>query len=157
MISHPFEPVIDNHSNILILGSFPSVKSREVSFYYGNKNNRFFKVLSNIFHEDFYHVDIETKKKLLSKYHIALFDVIKSCDIKGSSDSSITNVVVNDIEDLLQRYPIKKIIVNGNKAYELFTKYFPNLEVTLLPSTSSANAKYSLEELTTIYQKEILL
>jgi len=155
------KPFIDNNSSILILGSFPSVKSREEEFYYAHKSNRFYKVLSNIFNE-LLPTSIESKKELLVKHHIALYDVIYSCDISNSDDSSIRNVTPINIKELLDKFPnINRIIVNGNKAKELFNKYLikdidtHKIDVKFAPSTSSANAKMSLENLIEIYSKYI--
>lgn len=156
------EPFFNDDSEVLILGSFPSVKSREEEFYYAHKSNRFYKVLSNIFNEQL-PTSIEEKKELLVKHHIALYDVIYSCDISNSDDSSIRNVTPIDIKELLSRYPnINRIIINGNKAKELFNKYLlkdidtKNIRVRYAPSTSSANAKMSLEQLVEIYKKYLV-
>jgi hypoxanthine-DNA glycosylase len=143
---HNIDPVFDKDSKILILGSFPSVKSREKQFYYGHPQNRFWKVLSTIFNEELPQ-KIEEKKQFLLKNNIAVWDVIKSCDITGSSDSSITNVNINDIYRILNFANIKTIYINGDKSYSLFKKYFKELNAVKLPSTSPANAKYSLERL----------
>lgn len=153
------EPFIDYNSSILILGSFPSVKSREVGFYYGHPQNRFYKVLANIFKSPL-PISIEPKKELLKKYHIALYDVIYSCDIINSGDSSIKNVTPIDIKELILKYPnIKTIILNGNKAKELFNRYLlkdidtKNIDIYYAPSSSPANAKMNLEELIYIYKE----
>ncbi|MBQ6921169.1 MAG: DNA-deoxyinosine glycosylase [Bacilli bacterium] len=156
------KPFIDNNSFILILGSFPSIKTREVGFYYGHPQNRFYKVISNIFNEQL-PTSIEEKKELLVKHHIALYDVIYSCDISNSEDSSIRNVTPINIKELLDKFPnINRIIVNGNKAKELFNRYLikdidtQNIEIGYAPSTSSANAKMSLEQLVEIYKQFII-
>ncbi len=155
------EPFINDDSEVLILGSFPSVKSREEEFYYAHKSNRFYKVLSNIFFEPL-PTSIESKKELLIKHHIALYDVIYSCDISNSDDSSIRNVTPINIKELLDKFPnINRIIINGNKAKELFNRYLlkdidtQNIEIGYAPSTSSANAKMSLDSLIEIYSKYI--
>ena len=147
--THNFDPVYDKKSRVLILGSFPSVKSREIAFYYGHPQNRFWKVLGSVFNEEV-PKDIEGKKNFLLKHHIALWDVIKSCDIVGSSDSSISNVVINDLELIFKIANIEKVFVNGTKAYELYMKYGYEKykkEAIKLPSTSPANAVYSLDKL----------
>lgn len=156
------EPFINDDSEVLILGSFPSVKTRVVGFYYAHPQNRFYKVLSNIFFEQL-PASMEPKKELLVKHHIALYDVIYSCDISNSDDSSIRNVTPIDIKELLDKYPnIKTIILNGNKAKELFNKYLSKdidthrVDVKFAPSTSSANAKMSLDDLVVIYSKVML-
>ena len=146
---HEFPPVYDEHSEILILGSFPSVKSREQGFYYGHPQNRFWKVIAGLF-ECKVPVTIEQKKEMLLARHIAVWDVIASCEIVGSSDSSIKNVVVNDISSILSAAPVKSIFANGAKSKELYDKYVyakTKREIIKLPSTSPANAAYSLQRL----------
>ena len=157
-ISHEsISPFIDDNSTILILGSFPSVKTREIGFYYGHPQNRFYKVISGIFNEDM-PISILDKTQLLSKHHIALYDVIYECDIIGSSDSSIKNVIPIDIKDILNRYPhIKTIILNGGLAKKLFDKYLledinSNISIRYCPSTSPANAKMNLSQLIDAYK-----
>lgn len=149
-VKHMFLPVYNEESRILILGSFPSVKSRENQFYYGHPQNRFWKVLAGIFKETVPQT-IEEKKTLLLTHHIAVWDVIDSCDIVGSSDSSIKNVVPNDMGVILSKAEIHGIFANGGKAHQLFVKYcwkegMPPLGK--LPSTSPANAAWSLDRLT---------
>ena len=154
MFNHSFEAVYDKNSVYLFLGSFPSVKSREYNFYYMHPKNRFYLLLKEVFNDDFTTSDINKKRELLLKHKIALFDVIKSCEIVGSSDSSIKNVIPNDIEYIVKNSNIRKIILNGKLAYNLFIKYNPSLKDMsyYLPSTSPANAKCSLGKL-----KEVLL
>ena len=146
-IVHSFEPVYDKASEILILGTLPSVKSRENNFYYGHKQNRFWKVLATLLKEPVPDT-IEEKKAMLLAHRIALWDVIQSCDIKGSSDSSIKNVQPTDIGMILEKTNITRIYANGNKAGQLYKRYqFPvtGIEAMVLPSTSPANAAWSLE------------
>lgn len=148
-IVHSFEPVYDKASEILILGTLPSVKSRENNFYYGHKQNRFWKVLATLLKEPVPDT-IEEKKAMLLAHRIALWDVIQSCDIKGSSDSSIKNVQPTDIGMILEKTNITRIYANGNKAGQLYKRYqFPvtGIEAMVLPSTSLANAAWSLERL----------
>ena len=148
-VTHTFEPVFDEESQILILGTFPSVKSRENHFYYGHPQNRFWKVLSNLCAEPT-PVSIEEKKVFLLENHIAIWDVIEECDIVGSSDNSIKNAVPCDLGRILSQAPIKQIFANGGKAYELYQKYsYPVLkrEITKLPSTSPANAAFQMDKL----------
>lgn len=142
-----FEPVVDKNSKILILGSFPSVKSREINFYYGNKQNKIWKIFENFFKEKIGE-NIENKKAFLLSHKIAMWDIVKSSNIKGSSDSDIlkNNYEINDILKLLKKYPnIKNIYCNGKLSYNLTLKYFPNLKVNYLPSTSPANVSFKLE------------
>lgn len=148
-ITHTFEPVYDADSRILILGTLPSVKSRENNFYYGHKQNRFWKLLANLLEEP-QPVTIEEKKCMLLKHHIAIWDVIQSCDIKGSSDSSIKNVEPTDIRRILAAADIKQIYANGNKAGQLYKKYqqpVTGREAIVLPSTSPANAAWTFDRL----------
>ena len=153
-VNHSFPIFIDSNSKIFILGSFPSVKSREEDFYYMHKQNRFYKILSNLFNEDFYNVDINTKKELLSKYHIALYDIIDSCEIENSNEKTIKKVVPSNIKEYIKNTNIKHIFINGNKAKELFIKYNNDLinMTTFLPSTSARNARFNLEKLTNEYK-----
>lgn len=149
MILHNIPPVWDENSKILILGSFPSVKSRSTQFFYGHAQNRFWRLLSSLLGEGV-PGSIEDKKKLLLKYHIALWDVVKSCDISGSSDSSIKNVTPNDLSQIINGSRVRKIFTNGQTAYKLYNKYiFPitSIEAHPLPSTSPANAAYNMERL----------
>lgn len=148
-IVHSFEPVYDKASEILILGTLPSVKSRENNFYYGHKQNRFWKVLAALLKEPLPDT-IEEKKTMLLAHRIALWDVIQSCDIKGSSDSSIKNVQPTDIGMILEKTNVTQIYANGNKAGQLYKRYqFPvtGIEATVLPSTSPANAAWSFDRL----------
>ncbi len=147
---HEIAPVYDAHARILILGSFPSVKSREAHFFYGHPQNRFWRVLAAVTGQDV-PMDIPEKREFLLKNDIALWDVIKSCEIQGSSDSSIRNVVPNDLSRILDTADIRQIYVNGGTAYRLYQKYlYPETRRTAvrLPSTSPANAACSLENLT---------
>lgn len=157
-IKHPFEAIFNKNSKILILGSFPSVKSREQKFFYGHPQNRFWKVIAAIFREEVPQ-NIKEKKKLLIKNNIALWDVIASCEIIGSSDSSITNAVPNDLSLIFKTAKIEKVFCNGTKSYELYQKYiFPqnNIKAEKLPSTSPANAALNLEKLTNEWASRIL-
>ena len=149
IITHPFQPIIDINSEILILGSFPSVISRENDFYYGNKRNRFWPLLSKIYDRDFTLMTNIEKRNTLLKLHIALYDSVYSCTIYKSSDETIEDVCYSDIPSLIKESKIKHIYCNGNKAYELLMNAYPNLKAisTLLPSTSPRNASYSLDKL----------
>ena len=157
-LSHTLPIFINECSKYLILGSFPSVKSREVMFYYGHPRNRFFPTLYKIFNEE-HSFDISNRKDFLIRHNIALYDVIEECDIKGSSDSSITNVIPADIVGILREFPSIKVIgITGGKAKSLFDKYLLNkidtskIKVVYLPSTSPANAKISSETLFESYK-----
>ena len=148
-IVHTFEPVFDEHSKILILGSLPSVRSREQGFYYGHPQNRFWKVLAALTQKPVPQ-SINDKKEFLLAAHIAVWDVISECDIIGSSDASIKNVVPTDIQRVLDGCDIKAVFANGSTAAKLYDKYQKPLtdrEINTLPSTSPANAAYSLERL----------
>lgn len=152
-VKHTFEPIYDENSKVLILGTFPSVKSRENQFYYGHPQNRFWKVLAKIFECDIPQT-IEEKKKLLLEHNIAVWDVIESCSISGSNDSSIRDVVPNDISKMIKVAPIERIGGNGTKAFELYQKYVytdVKMEMTKLPSTSPANAICGIEKLVEAY------
>lgn len=158
MPEHPIKPVYDKHSKILILGSFPSVKSREEGFFYGHPQNRFWRVLSAVCKADT-PATIQEKRQFLLDNHIAVWDVIKSCDIVGLSDSSIKNVVPNDLNIILESADIKQIFVNGKKAEELYKKYIePKIrrEAICLPSTSPANAMWKHERLVEEWGRYIL-
>lgn len=156
--NHEFPPVYDENSEILILGSFPSVKSREMQFFYGHPQNRFWKVMAQVLHENVPRT-IPEKKEMLLRHHIALWDVIASCDIAGSSDSSIRNVVPNDLGYIISRSRITKIYANGAKSKQLYDKYLSKqlgIEAVQLPSTSPANAAYSVERLLEYWKNVIL-
>ena len=149
MIEHPIPPLFDRDSTVLILGSFPSVKSREAAFFYGHPQNRFWKVLSSVFGDEV-PVTIEEKRRFLLRRHVALWDVIGSCDIEGSSDASIRNVTPNDLRPILAFADIRAIFVNGKTAYRYYQKYTEPMllrPAVCLPSTSPANAAWSLEKL----------
>jgi hypoxanthine-DNA glycosylase len=156
-IVHPIPPFYDQASRILILGSFPSGKSREQMFFYGHPQNRFWKVMARVF-DDEEPVGIPGKKAFLAKHHIALWDVIGECDIEGSSDSSIKNVKPNDLSRILDNAKILRIIVNGKTAERYYKKYFEaetNITAVCLPSTSPANAAWNLERLAAVWREEI--
>lgn len=158
-IVHPFEPFFKDDSRILILGSFPSVASRKDGFYYGNPKNRFWKMLALIFKDSVPH-SIEEKKNFLSVHRIALYDVIKECTISGSSDSSIKDVVPSDLDKIIKNCKIEKILANGKTASKYFEKYQSRKLIPILrsmPSTSPANASFSLERLSEIWKKEIVI
>ena len=154
MIIHPIPPVFDRNSRILVLGSFPSVKSREANFFYGHPQNRFWKVTAAVFGETV-PVSVEEKKAFLLRNRIAVWDVIHSCDITGSSDASIRNVVPNDLSVILDAADIRTIFVNGKTAeryYRQYTEPRTGRPAVCLPSTSPANAVWSVEKLAAAWQ-----
>ena len=148
-IIHPFGPLFNESSRVLILGSFPSVKSREQQFFYGHPQNRFWKVLAALYQQDV-PVTVDQKKALILENHLALWDSVASCVITGSSDASIREVRPNDLRIILDSCPIERICCNGRKSHEMYEKYIlPDIgrEAFCLPSTSPANAQWSLEKL----------
>ncbi len=149
-LTHPFPPLYDKNSRILILGSFPSVKSREQAFFYGHPQNRFWRVIAALFSAPVPE-SIDEKRALILANHLALYDTIFSCEIEGSSDSSIKNAVPTDLSPILSGAPIEKICCNGTKSFELYQKYqLPRTGIPAekLPSTSPANAAWSPKKLT---------
>lgn len=156
-IGHGFGPVYNSESRILILGSFPSVKSREQAFFYGHPRNRFWKVLAAVLKEEEPQT-VEEKKAMLFRRGVAVYDVIEQCSIIGSSDSSIKDVVPADLGKIVGESQIQKVYTNGKTAGKLYKKY-QDKEIKLpmeeLPSTSPANAAYSLEKLTEIWSRAI--
>ena len=148
-VIHPLKPIYDSNSKVLILGTIPSIKSRELGFYYANPKNRFWKTLSKVYNEEIG----ETKEEridFLLKNNIALFDVLKSCDIKSSSDTSIKNPIPNDLLPIIKSSKIEYIFTTGKKAYELYNKYSYNntgIKAIYLPSPSPANCNKGIEDL----------
>ena len=154
---HPIPPLYNDKSEVLILGSFPSVKSREANFFYGHPQNRFWKVIARIFDEEVPQT-IEEKKRLILTHHLSMWDVIAECDIIGSSDSSIKDVVPNDLSVILDNAPIRRIIVNGKTAEKMYNKYTldkTGIKAVVMPSTSPANAAWNIDRLVTEWEKEI--
>lgn len=155
MILHTIEPVWNENSKVLILGSFPSVKSREEGFFYGHKQNRFWKVTASVC-DCSVPENIQDKKKMLLSNGIAVWDVIHSCDIVGSSDSSIKNVVPNDIGIIIENSKVERVFTNGKKADELYKKYIEQsvgITAVCLPSTSPANAAWTFEKLCAVWKQ----
>ncbi len=149
MLHHPFPPLFDENSKILILGSFPSVKSREQMFFYGHPQNRFWRVVAQVLKSEVPQT-VEEKRAFLLRNGIALWDVIASCSITGSSDASIKNVVANDLTPILNGASIRQIFVNGKTAekyYNKYTKPRTRRAAICLPSTSPANAAWTVERL----------
>ena len=154
---HPIPPLYNDKSEVLILGSFPSVKSREANFFYGHPQNRFWKVIARIFDEEVPQT-IEEKKRLILTHHLSMWDVIAECDIIGSSDSSIKDVVPNDLSVILDNAPIRRIIVNGKTAEKMYNKYTldkTGIKAVVMPSTSPANAAWNIDRLVAEWEKEI--
>ena len=159
-VVHPFEPVVDDACKILILGSLPSVASRENSFYYGHPRNRFWKMLASVFEEPVPQT-IEEKTAFLLRHHIALYDSIYACRIQGSSDSSITDITPANLQAILSRAPIHAILCNGQASWKTFMRHQASslpasIETFCLPSTSPANAACSLEKLVAAWKPVIL-
>ena len=154
---HPIPPVYDSQSEILILGSFPSVKSREQGFFYGHPQNRFWRLLAAVYGEEPPQTTHD-KRALLLRRHIAVWDVIASCEIVGSSDASIRNAVPTDLSPIFASAPIRKILCNGATSYNLFQKYQAStapLPAIKMPSTSPANAACSFEKLLCVWENEL--
>ena len=156
--THSFKPIFDKNSKILILGSFPSVTSRKFGFYYTNPQNRFWRVLARILNDDVPE-STDEKIKFLLFHHIAIYDAAISCEIDGSSDAKMSKIVPANLKPLFKEANIKQVYANGGKAYEICKKYLEDEiikatknEVTKLPSTSPANAKFSLEKLANEWQ-----
>jgi len=148
-VKHPIAPVFDENSRVLVLGSFPSVKSREEMFFYGHPQNRFWRVVAAVFGAPVPETVAE-KRELLLSHGVALWDVLAACEIAGSADSSIKNAVPNDLTPILSAAKIEKIFVNGKTAEKYYNKYMKNAlgrEAVCLPSTSPANAAWSPEKL----------
>ena len=157
LLTHEFEPVYDENSRILILGSFPSVKSREMQFYYGHPRNRFWNILSAVYGAPL-PGSVQEKTSFLLTNGIALWDVIAQCEIRGSSDASIRCAEPTDLRIILDRAPIKKICCNGNTAFQLFNRYqrvICGREAVRLPSSSPANAAWSLDRLIEAWREEM--
>lgn len=153
-ITHPFPPVVDENCRILILGSFPSVKSREDGFFYGHPQNRFWRLLAAVYGENTPGT-IADKQAFLLRHHIALWDVIASCTIEGSSDASVKDAVPVDILKVTQRAKIEHIFCNGNLAGKLYQQHLQSvtgLPAKTLPSTSPANAAWSLPRLLSVWK-----
>ncbi len=149
-VFHTLDPLYEKDSKVLILGSMPSVISRQNNFYYAHPQNRFWPILAQIFHTPL--TTIQEKKQFLRANHIALWDVLAACEITGSSDASIKNIKVNDIPGLIQKTNIQYIFCTGKKAYDIFQKYLKvNIPVFYLPSPSSANASFTFAKLVEEY------
>lgn len=149
MIQHPIPPLFDEHSRILILGSFPSVKSREELFFYGHPRNRFWRVVSAVFGAEEPRT-VEEKREFLLRNRIAVWDVIASCEIVGSADSTIRSVIPNDLSRIFEAADIKSVFTNGKTAHDYYNRYTRDVVkrgAICLPSTSPANATWTLPRL----------
>ncbi len=156
-VVHPFPPLYDENARILILGSFPSVKSREQRFFYGHPQNRFWKVTAGVFGCGTPQT-IPEKREMLLAHGAALWDSIARCEIEGSSDASITGVVPNDLSPIFEAADIRQVFCNGKKSWEMYAKYLEPLTgrpAVCLPSTSPANAAWSLERLTAFWSERL--
>ena len=154
LVEHPLQPIFDSRSRVLILGTMPSPKSREVGFYYGHPQNRFWRILAELFDEPL-PASNEERTALVLVHRIALWDVLASCEIEGASDSSIRNAVPNDLSRVLSNAPIRAIFTTGGKAKELFDRHLRErvgMEAIALPSSSAANARMSLQQLVEAYR-----
>jgi hypoxanthine-DNA glycosylase len=154
MLTHPFPPLFSEESNTLILGSFPSVKSREAMFFYGHPQNRFWKVIASLYGAPV-PASIPEKRELILQNRLALWDSIASCEITGSSDSSIKNAAPTDLGLILRSSKVDRIFCNGTASFNIYCKYqlpLLGIEAVKLPSTSPANAAWSLEKLITAWQ-----
>ena len=148
-VIHPFAPVWNAQSRVLVLGSFPSVRSREMGFYYGHPQNRFWRVLSMLYQEGL-PISVQERRAFVLRHGVALWDALASCDIVGSSDQSIRNAIPNDIASLLKKSTIERVFLNGQRAYAAYHRHCGEclaLPAVALPSTSAANAAWSLERL----------
>ena len=154
LIAHPFEPVFDADSRVLVLGSFPSVASRAEGFFYGHPQNRFWRVMARVFGEDV-PVSIEEKRDFLLRSHVALWDVTASCGVQGSSDASIRDAVPSDLSRIFSAARIARVFLNGKKAAALYKQFYgeTGIGAECLPSTSPANAAWTFERLVTEWQK----
>jgi hypoxanthine-DNA glycosylase len=152
-VVHSFPPIINAESEILILGSVPSVKSAQAGFYYMHPQNRFWRIMSAVTGEDLTSADNAIKTAALLKRRIALYDSVYECDIEGSSDSAVSNIVPADIPALISSAPIKKILCNGAFSYNTLTKAYPPLAAAAIkmPSTSPANASFSFDKLLRVW------
>ena len=153
-IIHSIEPVFDTESRVLILGTMPSPKSREMQFYYGHPQNRFWRVLAAVLGEEVPQ-SVPEKKAMLLRHRIALWDVLAECEITGASDSSIRNPVANDLSVILDHAPVQAVFTTGATAWKLYTrlqKPHTGIEAVRLPSTSPANCAVKIEALTEAYK-----
>ncbi len=153
-VLHPFEPVFDENSRVLVLGSFPSEASRAAGFFYGHPRNRFWRVMAAVFGEDV-PVTIEEKRAFLLRSRVALWDVAASCEVTGSSDATIRRAVPTDLARIFSCAPVARVFLNGQKAAALYKAFFAAQKISAecLPSTSPANAAWSFERLTAAWAR----
>jgi len=156
-VIHPFKPIIDPSCKVIILGSVPSIKTIEFGFPYANPHNRFWKILSQHCQCEFYDLDLDKKRSILLQNNIAMFDAIKECDICGSADSSVKNIVPTNVDELIRDTNIKKVLCNGSLSYNIVNKYnnLYGIECKKMPSTSPANATISYQNLKNIWLYEL--
>ena len=155
--THPFKPFYDEHSKVLILGSFPSPDSKKAGFYYQNKNNRFWAIMEHLFGENNLQGDISKQKDFLKAHKIALWDIVASCEIEGAKDESIKNATPNDLSKVLNKAQIRQIFITGAKAFKLACEFYPQHKDIMrpLPSSSGANRAHypSVESLCEKYRQ----
>ena len=157
-VVHPLPPVWNEHSRVLVLGSFPSVRSREEGFYYAHAQNRFWPMLARVFEQELPR-STEDRRLFALTNRVALWDVIHTCEITGSSDASIRCAIPNDLSTILTGARIERILCNGKRSFELYNRYlYPvtGIAAVLLPSTSPANAAWSLDKLTQAWKAALL-
>ena len=158
IVIHPFAPVCNEYARVLVLGTFPSVRSRQAGFYYGHPRNRFWQVLAAVFGGPV-PASLQAKQALLLEHGVALWDVLASCEIVGSADGSIRNPVPNDVAGLLARAPIRQVLANGQTAAALYRRFCEadtGRPILALPSTSPANAACSLAQLMDAWRPQLL-
>ncbi|MEY8562075.1 DNA-deoxyinosine glycosylase [Eggerthellaceae bacterium 3-80] len=155
VVQHPLQPIYNKESSVLILGTMPSPASREAGFYYAHPQNRFWRVLAGLFDESVPQT-IDERTAFALRHHIALWDVLASCEIAGASDASIANPLPNNLAVVFDNAPIRCVFTTGKKAAQLYQCFdaplYPNVTHKALPSTSSANAAMSLDDLVEAYQ-----
>ena len=156
-IIHPLKPLYRADSKLLILGSFPSVKTREYGFFYGHPFNRFWPLMAALFQEEI-STKIEDRRAFLLRHKIAVYDSIYQCDIVGSSDASIQNVVPTNLRPIFETAEIRQVFCNGQTSYYYYQKYHAEscgIQGVKLPSTSPANARYRLDDLVKEWQSVV--
>lgn len=154
-IVHPLKPLYNEESKILILGSFPSIKTREYGFFYGHPQNRFWPIMEELFNTKL-STDIDERREFILKNKIAMYDSIFQCDIIGSSDASIQNVIPSDLSEIFAKAKIEKVYCNGATSHKYYKKYHEKkygIKAVALPSSSPANARYRIEDLVRVWSQ----